>query len=43
MNVNLELINGVSAGIEFITADEEIPHNTIIIDVLIIRIMVIWP
>ncbi len=42
MYVNLELINGVSAGIEFVAADEEVPQNAIVIDILIIRVIVAW-
>lgn len=42
MHLNLEMINGVSVGIEFLSADEDVPHNAIVIDILIIRIVAAW-
>ena len=42
MHIALEAINGISARIEFVVADIEIPHNAIIIDILVIRIVVAW-
>lgn len=39
MSIGLDIINGVSVGIEFIPGADE---NTVIIDCLVIRLLLQW-
>lgn len=41
MDIGYDLINGISLGIEFISASEDEP-NTIILDLLILRFLFQW-
>lgn len=42
MTLSYDLINGVSVGLEYLSADEEadIPYNSIILDLLIVRVLI---
>lgn len=42
MDLSIDLINGVSVGLEFIPADED-EYNTIIVDCVILRLLIQWP
>jgi len=41
MSVTLDLINGISVGLEYLSANEE-HENTIIVDLLVIRLLIQW-
>lgn len=42
MNISYDLINGINVGIEYVGGDEEF-ENTVILDLVIIRILFQWP
>jgi hypothetical protein len=42
MDIGIDLINGISVGIEFVPATDEY-DNTIVLDVVIIRLLIQWP
>lgn len=41
MDISLDVINGISAGVEFVRGDEEFT-NTLVIDIFIIRFLIQW-
>lgn len=42
INITADIINGVSAGIEYVAPDENIDNSTIIIDIIFFRFIIEW-
>ncbi len=42
MAVTADLINGIAVGVEYLPGEDEEFYNTVILDLLIIRLLIQW-
>jgi len=43
MNIGLDVITGVSCGFEYVAPTDDEDMNTLLIDIFIIRLLIMWP
>lgn len=42
MNIGLDLITGVSCGIEYVAPNDEGEGHTLLVDIFVIRLLFMW-